>query len=331
MIQLTILKFILRNKLLFMIFIIIPTYNRQNTISRAINSCLKQKWNFKIIIIDDGSTDDSKTIVDKFITKNANRIIYYYKENWGVCSAVNAWIEIAIKESHWKDDYILPLWSDDELIENCIIKIQSDINQYQQKILFYQMISEDWPITNFLFEKCICNYDQYLQHEPMYWNDACVVCSINLLNESWYRLPNVFSWWECYPYFKLMFKHFALFSKKQVYKVHKDVLGLTRSKLQYRDILNLIKLYNITLRDFSSKRKEVGQNKYFGLSYLILSRSYWLLWNKIKALKYIIIWIYYSPLDIKRIIMAIIGLLPRSLKITNWIIIFLITKKIKND
>lgn len=313
-----------------MIYIIIPTYNREKTIARAIDSCIWQNWDCKIVIIDDWSTDNTKTIISKYMVQYPDIIIYSYKKNWWVCSAVNTWIEIAIKDSWWKDDYILPLWSDDELLHNCIGEIQNDINQYQQKILFYQMITEDWPITHFLFEKCICNYDQYLQHEPMYWNDACVVCSIQLLNETWYRLPNVFSWWECYPYFKLMFKHLSLLSKKPIYKVNKDVLGLTRSKLQNSDAQNLIDLYNLTLKDFWSKRKEIGQNKYFGLSYLIISRSHWLLWDKINALKYLFLWLYYSPLDLKRIIMALIALLPQSLRITNRIIDYLITKKIKH-
>ncbi len=46
--------------------IIIPMYNRERFIARAINSCLKQDFvDFEIIIVDDGSTDQSVRFVER--------------------------------------------------------------------------------------------------------------------------------------------------------------------------------------------------------------------------------------------------------------------------
>jgi len=63
--------------------IIIPTYNREKFIIETIQSVLNQTVkDLEIIIVDDGSTDNTKDIVKKLIEKD-NRIKYFYQENCG--------------------------------------------------------------------------------------------------------------------------------------------------------------------------------------------------------------------------------------------------------
>ena len=58
--------------------IIMPTFNRADTISLAIESVLKQSFkDWELLIIDNESTDNTKEIVDSF-SKNDNRIKYHY-------------------------------------------------------------------------------------------------------------------------------------------------------------------------------------------------------------------------------------------------------------
>ncbi len=67
--------------------IIIPTYNREQFLKRTIDSILMQTFkDFELLIIDDGSTDHTKDLID---TYGDNRIIYHYKENGGQNSVVN--------------------------------------------------------------------------------------------------------------------------------------------------------------------------------------------------------------------------------------------------
>jgi glycosyltransferase involved in cell wall biosynthesis len=63
--------------------VIIPTYNRSDLLSRAIRSVLNQTYrNFELIIVDDGSTDNTKQIVGEYQKKD-KRIIYIWEKNSG--------------------------------------------------------------------------------------------------------------------------------------------------------------------------------------------------------------------------------------------------------
>ena len=60
--------------------VIMPTYNRENFISNAIKSIIKQKYNnIEIIIVDDGSNDNSQTVVNRLKEQYSN-ILYYHNE-----------------------------------------------------------------------------------------------------------------------------------------------------------------------------------------------------------------------------------------------------------
>ena len=83
---------------------VIPTYNRYTLLKRAINSLLAQTHPVdEIIIVDDGSTDNTKDIQNDF-----PEIIYIYQKNSGVSAARNVGIQKA------KNEWIAFLDSDDE-------------------------------------------------------------------------------------------------------------------------------------------------------------------------------------------------------------------------
>lgn len=66
--------------------IIIPTCNRANYLAEALNSVQSQTYNdFELIVVDDGSTDDTEEI----IKKTSQKIKYFYQENKGVSAARN--------------------------------------------------------------------------------------------------------------------------------------------------------------------------------------------------------------------------------------------------
>ena len=71
-----------------LVTVVIPTYNRANIIINTIKSVLSQTYqNFEILVIDDGSTDNTKEVV---LGISDNRIKYFYQENAGAQAARNA-------------------------------------------------------------------------------------------------------------------------------------------------------------------------------------------------------------------------------------------------
>ena len=76
-----------------LVSVIIPVYNCQAYLQRCIDSILAQSYsNFEIIIIDDGSTDESGVISDKY-QKEDKRIHVFHQENQGVSATRNLGIE----------------------------------------------------------------------------------------------------------------------------------------------------------------------------------------------------------------------------------------------
>ncbi len=95
-----------------LVSVIIPVYNKELCIRETLNSVLSQHYtNFEIIIVDDGSSDRSKNIIEEFVARD-NRCRYFYKKNGGVSSARNYGIDLASGE------YISFLDADDEYNEN---------------------------------------------------------------------------------------------------------------------------------------------------------------------------------------------------------------------
>lgn len=110
-----------------LVSIIIPTYNRAEYIERAINSALSQSYkNIEIIVIDDGSIDNTKEIIEKFKKK----IKYIYQKNSGVSAARNR----GIKEA--KGAWIAFLDSDDVWLHDKITKQMDLINNNNLQICF---------------------------------------------------------------------------------------------------------------------------------------------------------------------------------------------------
>ncbi|CZE49292.1 glycosyltransferase family 2 protein [Campylobacter geochelonis] len=94
------------NGALPLVSVVIPCYNHQNYVKKSVTSALNQTYkNIEVIVIDDGSKDDSVKIL-KEIQKN-NQFILECQENAGVCKTLNK----AIKMSNGK--YIAVLASDD--------------------------------------------------------------------------------------------------------------------------------------------------------------------------------------------------------------------------
>ncbi len=77
-----------------------PTYNRAHILHRCYESlCRQQSFDFKWLIVDDGSTDDTRSLVSNWISEEDRfEIAYVYKENGGLHTAFNVAVEKADTE-----------------------------------------------------------------------------------------------------------------------------------------------------------------------------------------------------------------------------------------
>lgn len=106
-----------------LVSIIIPVYNTQKYITECVESVYKSGLSdFEIIVVNDGSTDDSGLYCERLKQKYCD-LVYINKKNEGVSVARNVGISIA------KGEYLLFLDSDDYLFENSLKNIDSYLGE----------------------------------------------------------------------------------------------------------------------------------------------------------------------------------------------------------
>ncbi len=99
--------------------IVIPCYNAEKTVRKCIDSCLQQKssWSFRVIAINDGSTDSTPQILDEY--KKFPNVLVVHQENKGFSGARNAGLDLC------RSKYIMFVDSDDFIAVDAIEKLMS--------------------------------------------------------------------------------------------------------------------------------------------------------------------------------------------------------------
>ncbi|MDY3006999.1 glycosyltransferase family 2 protein, partial [Anaerococcus porci] len=171
--------------------VIIPLYNREDKVKDTILSIENQTCkDFEILVIDDGSTDNSKKVIESLM-KDYDNIRYIYKENGGVSSARN----LGIKKSTTK--YISFLDSDDlyevDFVEKmlCIIRendgdiaicgyyIEDDYEKRESKTKFiskdilynYILGKNNFHTSTFVFKKEFIRKNNIYFYEDLSWGE----------------------------------------------------------------------------------------------------------------------------------------------------------------
>lgn len=115
--------------------IVIPTFNRAALVERAVKSVLAQSFNdFEVIVVDDGSTDDTKNTLQKF--SSDSRFKYIFQENQKESAARNNGVSVA------SGDYVCFLDSDDVYYPNHLEVLKQAIEENQHAPAFYHTFSD---------------------------------------------------------------------------------------------------------------------------------------------------------------------------------------------
>lgn len=128
-----------------MISIIIPVFNVQNYIKRCIDSILLQSFeDWELLLIDDGSTDNSFEICKKYVNEKIN---LFHKNNGGVSSARN----YGLKKS--KGDYIVFIDADDYVDKNYLKNLYDNIRDNDLVVSGYKEVYSNGKVNKRNFGK----------------------------------------------------------------------------------------------------------------------------------------------------------------------------------
>lgn len=179
-----------------MISVVIPLYNKQLSIKNTIQSVLNQTYrNFEIIVIDDGSTDDSAKVVESI---NDNRIRLISQSNQGVSAARNCGIKMA------NNQWIAFLDGDDLWRDNHLEEINKMMTVFPNEKVY--VTSFDYSDARKTFRHLrkrpiykIENYFKQAVQEPLLWTSIIVINKgcfdlIGLFNESLNRGEDTDLW-----------------------------------------------------------------------------------------------------------------------------------------
>lgn len=158
--------------------IILPTYNGSKFIKQALNSVLMQSYcNWEMLIVDDGSIDNTSKIVSDFVSRDSR--IIYLKNNINI--GIQKTLNIGLKES--KGEYIARIDDDDEWIDKDKLKKQIEFldnnkdyaligtgtivaNETGEEIFRYLPPETDDKIRNkLLFKNCFTNSSILLRRD----------------------------------------------------------------------------------------------------------------------------------------------------------------------
>lgn len=131
-----------------LISVVIPIYNARKYINKCITSVLNQTFrNIEVILVDDGSTDGSGNICDKY-NKNFSNIKVVHKKNGGLSDARNCGLKVSSGE------YISFLDADDWWENNYAEKCVHELESYHPDLLFTSYVREfkNRSIVNNLFD-----------------------------------------------------------------------------------------------------------------------------------------------------------------------------------
>lgn len=109
------------------------TYNRGHLIENLYRSLQRQKiYNFEWLVIDDGSTDNTRDLFSKWIKEdNSFQIRYFYQENQGLIRSLNLGIELA------KGEFISKIDSDDYVCDDFAINMQNWLESIRDEESIY--------------------------------------------------------------------------------------------------------------------------------------------------------------------------------------------------
>lgn len=282
--------------------IIIPTYNRAHLILNTLDSVTKQNFSdFELIIVDDGSTDDTREIIEKYIQDNElKNCHYFYKtngergaaRNYGITKANGQWITF--------------LDSDDVLYNNHL-KMASDFIHKNNEISVFHSAYEFRNQKNELLSKVIYPEDESLNDAILKGNlFSCfgMFLKSNVLSELNFEENRELSGSEDWLLWLLITARYKIHLQPQISGCmiqhdERSVLGFNEEKLLSRTNVLIAKLNEDKVFFEKYGKKVIDKIHGHMLTYSALHLLFF--GSKLKALKLFLKGLKYSPSELLKI------------------------------
>lgn len=241
--------------------IIVPVYNVESSISRCLKSIQTQTFkDLRIILIDDGSTDNSGMICDRF-AEDDSRITVIHQENMGVSAARNAGIKIA------KSEYFLFVDSDDYLDSEFVemmLHNESDLTLcgMQKEDENGRKLSEV-KYSNIYFKKQIdIDYVYFISQRGIY-SPYCKLFRSSIIKDNEIRFPKDISWGEDGMFLGdyLQYADSIRFIDYNGYHYVRYSGATSLSTRVRRNIMDMVVTSRLYLRDALIKVSKTSQNQ----------------------------------------------------------------------
>ncbi|MFQ3549529.1 MAG: glycosyltransferase [Armatimonadota bacterium] len=295
--------------------VILPVYNGEEYISEAIESVINQTYkNFELIIVDDGSNDNTAKIIDKYLCND--NVKYIYKNNGGVSSALNTgiinavgkWVAFIGMDDIWLPEKlsrqieVIRRFNDLSIVE--IGTIAFDNNGDQQYWSYKTQIQSGKKLLSKILKGNI------------FCASSIIVKKDELINAGLFS-ENLTSCEDYYMWFKLLYNDLkvAFIQDYQVrYRLRSNSLSHNIEdlqkhylcKLKILDIISTYKLSLIQRRNLHKSKRRINYLLNTLLAYKIINNS------RKNALKHLIkAWVY-TPHRVKLLIYSLLLLIPSA-------------------
>ena len=162
--------------------VIVPVYNVEKYIDKCLDSLVNQTLkDIEIIVVNDGSPDNSQKIIDKYVKKYPNKVKSFIKENGGQGSARNLGMEYA------KGEYISFVDSDDWIDFDALEKMYDLAKKEKSDIVICDMI-DHYPDYE-IYHNCT-KYNSVFEVTPSACNKIfkrSTIKDFNFLSKLWYE------------------------------------------------------------------------------------------------------------------------------------------------
>lgn len=305
--------------------IIVPIYNIQEYIKPCVDSITEQSFkNIEIILVNDGSTDNSKAICMEYQNID-DRIKVINKENGGLSSARNAGLKIA------RGEYIIFLDGDDTLVSECLAKIYNKIKDKDVEMImcnfrYHNLKTNEYKDSTLSYAaQDINNYKglQLLEHllvnnKTTIWAAWRTIINRNFINDNEMLFDeSIVGAEDCDWFIKNMIKCKRVYLLNEflcIYKVNRE--GSIITNIKFNAIEGQIKVFSKWSKYFFEKN-ELNMYLYFAKKYCnVLTTVYNLkqeqekqdLINRIKETKHILSYCTSKKLNLINNLLEYIGI-----------------------